>query len=309
MLGLLPLGYGDVESGYGAAAPIQRILTGGPASMVRPRASAPQRRLDPTVALRTQIQVLQTRLKVAALPSQRKKLKKAINDLSKKLAKIEKASKAMSRPRSPAVSRPKSRPVSAIRTVPMVARPLGPIQPIATPVPAHMRISEEALEKCAIGIMDDEMDPDHAEVMSLVSTLNDQASVLMAMAPGHEKDLLAKSVVNYERRLYEICANRIVAKTNPSPGLILGLGIPVLIGILALPTFVINPWIVKAFKPEWSYWRRVGAGMGITFAVGALRGIAASLSGSDKDEDKSTKLDSQQGDIKYMDTSTQNITR
>ena len=68
-------------------------------------------------------------------------------------------------------------------------------------------------------------------------------------------------------------------KPAPSAGL-LALGIPVIIGILTVPTFVINPWIVKAFKPEWSYWRRVGAGMGITAVAGMLTRIASA--GADK---------------------------
>lgn len=78
-------------------------------------------------------------------------------------------------------------------------------------------------------------------------------------------------------------------KVNPLPA---GLGtaaavggvamIPLIIaGVLALPTFVVNPLLVKAFKPKWSYGRRVLAGiplgmvMGLGFA--ATRKLAKSM--------------------------------
>ncbi len=46
------------------------------------------------------------------------------------------------------------------------------------------------------------------------------------------------------------------------------LGAAGLIALAAVPTFVVYPLVIKAFKPDLSYWRRVGIGMGITLAVG-----------------------------------------
>lgn len=51
-------------------------------------------------------------------------------------------------------------------------------------------------------------------------------------------------------------------------------GIALLAGILVVPTFVIVPWIVKGFAPEWSYGRRVAVGLGVSFIAGTLTTIA-----------------------------------
>jgi hypothetical protein len=51
------------------------------------------------------------------------------------------------------------------------------------------------------------------------------------------------------------------------------LGAAGLVGLAVVPTLVIYPFVIKAFKPELSYWRRVGIGMGITFALGAVTGL------------------------------------
>ena len=61
-------------------------------------------------------------------------------------------------------------------------------------------------------------------------------------------------------------------QTKPAGGA-LGLGLPLLAAAAIVPTFGIYPLVIKAFKPELSYWRRVGIGMGITFALGAVTGI------------------------------------
>jgi len=45
-------------------------------------------------------------------------------------------------------------------------------------------------------------------------------------------------------------------------------GIALLAGLLVVPTFVITPWIVKGFAPEWSYGRRVAVGVGVTTVLG-----------------------------------------
>ena len=45
-----------------------------------------------------------------------------------------------------------------------------------------------------------------------------------------------------------------------------GVGVAGLVLWWALPTFVVAPAIIKAFKPEWDYKRRVMAGAGITLA-------------------------------------------
>jgi len=64
-------------------------------------------------------------------------------------------------------------------------------------------------------------------------------------------------------------------------------GIGLVIGLLALPTFVVGPWIVKAFKPEWSYGRRLGASFAVTFLAGTLVRIAKGLGGgSDSNGEK-----------------------
>ena len=46
-----------------------------------------------------------------------------------------------------------------------------------------------------------------------------------------------------------------------------------------MQVFGINPWVVKAFKPEWSYSRRLAASFGVTFVAGTLVGIAKGLGG------------------------------
>ena len=61
-----------------------------------------------------------------------------------------------------------------------------------------------------------------------------------------------------------------------------GGGLAVLAGLLLLGPFMITPWIVKQFKPEWSYGKRVATGFVVSFGVGALTGIARAASGGEK---------------------------
>ena len=52
------------------------------------------------------------------------------------------------------------------------------------------------------------------------------------------------------------------------------------VGVVAgVGVFVINPWIVKAFKPEWSYGRRLGASFAFSVVSGTLISIARGLGG------------------------------
>lgn len=56
-------------------------------------------------------------------------------------------------------------------------------------------------------------------------------------------------------------------------------GIAAVAALAGVGVFVINPWIVKAFKPEWSYGRRLAASFGVTFIAGTLTSIARGLGG------------------------------
>lgn len=64
-------------------------------------------------------------------------------------------------------------------------------------------------------------------------------------------------------------------------GAALGIGIPLIIGVLALPTFVITPLILKAFVPKWSYGRRLIGGIGVTMAGGFAYKIAKTIGGKE----------------------------
>lgn len=52
-------------------------------------------------------------------------------------------------------------------------------------------------------------------------------------------------------------------------------GAALLVGLLAVGPFVVWPFIIKGFKPEMPYWRRVGVGMGISAGLATARFIAA----------------------------------
>jgi hypothetical protein len=54
------------------------------------------------------------------------------------------------------------------------------------------------------------------------------------------------------------------APSSDSPGVPVG----ILLASTLLTDLVLFPGILKAFKPEWSYGRRVAAGVGVTVATG-----------------------------------------
>jgi hypothetical protein len=56
-------------------------------------------------------------------------------------------------------------------------------------------------------------------------------------------------------------------------------GITLFIVAAAVPTLVVGPWIVKAFKPEWSYGRRLAASFGVSFVAGTLISVAKGIGG------------------------------
>lgn len=86
----------------------------------------------------------------------------------------------------------------------------------------------------------------------------------------------------------EYTSDQFLGKTPPVSALqnsalgAVGLGGVVLLGVglLAIGPFVVMPAIIKAFKPEWPYGRRVAAGFGVSLGIGALTGIARALGGT-----------------------------
>lgn len=73
---------------------------------------------------------------------------------------------------------------------------------------------------------------------------------------------------------------RHVAREN-SPLALLGIGlfaIPLAVGVGW--TFGVVPWAIKQFKPEWSYGKRVGAGIIGSMAVSAVVSVAAAAAGA-----------------------------
>jgi hypothetical protein len=55
-----------------------------------------------------------------------------------------------------------------------------------------------------------------------------------------------------------------------------GLLVAGILTLVVLPTFVVTPWIVKAFKPEWPYERRLVAGLAGTLTLGAVTSVIRS---------------------------------
>lgn len=49
--------------------------------------------------------------------------------------------------------------------------------------------------------------------------------------------------------------------------------------LAGVQVFAVNPWIVKAFKPEWSYGRRLAASFGVTFLASTLVSAAKGVGG------------------------------
>lgn len=54
-----------------------------------------------------------------------------------------------------------------------------------------------------------------------------------------------------------------------------GVGL-IILGFLVVGPLVVYPWVIKAFKPEWSYGRRVAAGLGGSIVLGAVSQIGRS---------------------------------
>lgn len=68
------------------------------------------------------------------------------------------------------------------------------------------------------------------------------------------------------------------AKNNEGlgTGTLVAAGLGGMLALAAIPTFLVNPWIVKQFKPEWSYGKRVATGMIGSFVVINLMRMGAS---------------------------------
>lgn len=67
---------------------------------------------------------------------------------------------------------------------------------------------------------------------------------------------------------------------------VLGVSAVALVALMAVPTFIVGPWIIKSFKPEWSYGRRLGASFAVSFLAGTLVNIARGLGGGGSSGEK-----------------------
>lgn len=56
-------------------------------------------------------------------------------------------------------------------------------------------------------------------------------------------------------------------------GLAVGAGVAGLAGLVLLPGLLIYPWIIKQFKPEWGYGKRVAAGLAIGYATTFIKDV------------------------------------
>lgn len=63
-----------------------------------------------------------------------------------------------------------------------------------------------------------------------------------------------------------------------SPAVLAGAGALVIGSLLVMPLVVV-PFALSAVVPEWSYGRRVAAGLGVGIALGAAGGLARSIRG------------------------------
>ena len=52
---------------------------------------------------------------------------------------------------------------------------------------------------------------------------------------------------------------------------LLGAGAVGLVGLVLLPSLVLYPWVIKKFKPKWSYGKRVGAGFAIGIGTSMIK--------------------------------------
>ena len=77
---------------------------------------------------------------------------------------------------------------------------------------------------------------------------------------------------------------RPVAYGAANPAAVAGaaVAIPVILGIVLLPSLVIYPWIVKQFKPEWAYGKRFATGLLFNIGLGAIYRIAGVSRGGEK---------------------------
>jgi hypothetical protein len=55
-----------------------------------------------------------------------------------------------------------------------------------------------------------------------------------------------------------------------------------ILAVAAIPTFVVGPFIVSAFKPEWSYGRRLATSMAFSAIVGTATGLIRASKGDEK---------------------------
>lgn len=60
-----------------------------------------------------------------------------------------------------------------------------------------------------------------------------------------------------------------------------GVGLAVVAGFLVLGPLVVWPFIIKGFKPELSYGRRVGIGLGISLGLSAATALVKSMKKKD----------------------------
>jgi hypothetical protein len=75
------------------------------------------------------------------------------------------------------------------------------------------------------------------------------------------------------------------ALTNGPEKALLGLGVMgTVLAIAAIPTFIVGPFMVKAFKPEWSYGRRLATSLAFSTVVGASVSLLRAASGDKKEE-------------------------
>ena len=73
------------------------------------------------------------------------------------------------------------------------------------------------------------------------------------------------------------------ALTNGAGQAAVGLAaVGTILAVAAIPTFVVGPFIVSAFKPEWSYGRRLATSMAFSAIVGTATGLIRASKGDEK---------------------------
>ena len=76
--------------------------------------------------------------------------------------------------------------------------------------------------------------------------------------------------IAHDNAMRERAQAKKIADISPQAAAV-GLGVILAVG--ALNTFVVAPLIIKAFKPDFSYGRRVGISLGISAGVAMVRGL------------------------------------